>query len=242
MKIEKLYAEFQEKKQVAEIIGKEKLFESRGCIHWSKMSGKMHGKRAIGRPMTSRCVNNQKLDGCICQKCYATRINVIYPSMGAALQRNRDLDLDDIVDCPPVFTKNGDPTWRSNWNGDYEDEHDVAVDFDICRNTPDAICTAWTKNLDSVYYMDKFRPKNFTLMQSSYFINNQEPRMDVADQVFTIFTAEYAAANDVEINCVGACRLCKRCYGKLGPKRPEYVNELLKGEEIKYFKLMGVIE
>lgn len=240
MKAQDLALELANKKNIVNILGTtQRLFKRRGCMHWSEMTGKMYGKRAIGRPMTSRCLDNQKLDGCICQKCYATKLNLIYPSMANALQRNRDIDNEEILLNPPIFTDNGDPTWRSNWNGDYEDEHDVAVDFDLCYQMPDAICTAWTKNLESVYHMDKFRPDNFTLMQSSYFINEPEDLMSVADQVFTIYTAEYAAENDVDINCIGACRLCKRCYGEKS-HRPKEVNELLKGEETKYLRLMGL--
>lgn len=225
------------------LLGKEKLFVSRGAMHWSSMTGKMFGKRAIGRPMTSRCLDNQKIEGCICQKCYASTINKVYPALGAALQRNRDVSWESIVDDPAVFT-NVDPTWRSNWNGDYEDERDILVDFNLCNSMPSYICTAWTKNIqaiESLYDKGIYKPSNFTLMQSSHMINHREKRSHVADQVFTIYTAEYAAEHNVKINCIGACRLCKRCYGPL-KDRPIVVNELLKGEETKYFKLMGLIE
>lgn len=238
MRPELLLKELNRKRNVKQILGPQKLFRDKGCVHWSKMTGKMYGKRAIGRPMTSRCVANHELEGSICQKCYATKLNKVYPSMAAALQRNRDLDSQDIFDFSPIFTE-VDPTWRSNWNGDYEDEHDVSVDFALCAVLEDAVCTAWTKNLDAVYYMDKFRPKNYTLMQSSYFINKQDPLMSVSDQVFTVYTAEFAAENDININCMGACRLCGRCYGNK-KKRPVEVNELLKGDETKYLKLMGL--
>lgn len=242
MKAMELALELAAKKNILNILKPERLFKRKGCMHWSEMTGKMYGKRAIGRPMTTRCLDNQKIDGCICQKCYATRINQIYPSMAAALQRNRDVDREDIYTDSPSFTCNDDMTWRSNWNGDYEDEHDVLVDFELCYVLNYAVCTAWTKAPEIVERCDDYRPENFTLMQSSPMINHPVEPSPAADQIFTIYTAEYAAENDVEINCVGACRLCKRCYGKLGPKRPEYVNELLKGEETKYFKLMGVIE
>ena len=238
MKAIDLAVELAAKKNVQNIIPREKLFIDRGCVHWSKMSGKMFGKRAIGRPMTSRCLENQKIDGCICQKCYATRINQVYPSMGAALQRNRDLDVNDILEDPPSFTTT-DLTWRSNWNGDYEDEHDVLVDFAICDVLNYAICTAWTKQGNIVERVIDERPSNYTLMQSSYMINQQDDMWDFADQIFTNYTADYAAENDIDINCIGACRLCKRCYGDLS-HRPKVVNELLKGDEIKYFKLMGI--
>ena len=232
--------EHNDRLQINAILGKEKLFVSKGAMHWSQMTGKMYGKRAIGRPMTSRCLENQKIDGCICQKCYATRINQVYPAMGTALQRNRDVTWESIVEFPAVFT-DIDPTWRSNWNGDYEDERDVLVDFNLCNSMPSYICTAWTKQIEIVERLIDSgikKPINYTLMQSSPMINHRQKRSHVADQVFTIYTAEYAAANNVKINCIGACRLCKRCYGDMST-RPRLVNELLKGEEAKYFKLMG---
>ena len=241
MEVTELIEELRAKKDIVNILGKtQRLFKRRGAVHWSEMTGKMYGKRAIGRPMTSRCLENQKIDGCICQKCYATRINQIYPSMGNALQRNRDLDSEDVIEFQPVFTDNGDPTWRSNWNGDYEDEHDVSVDFAICNVLEEhEICTAWTKNVKAVELMHRYSPENYTVMQSSVMINQQDRISDSADQIFTIYTAEYAAENDIDINCIGACRLCKRCYGRVS-KRPLEVNELLKGSETKYFSLMGI--
>jgi hypothetical protein len=239
MKIEDLKTEFQQKKQIVEIIGKsQSLFNDKGCVHWSKMTGKMFGKRAIGRPMTKKCAENQLITGCICQKCYASRFNMIYPNMGAALERNHNLTPDDIYANPPSFSCNGDPTWRSNWNGDYGDENDVLVDFAICWNTEAEVCSAWTKNIDLVMRLDSVRPSNITVVQSSPMINQQAEMSPAADQLFTIYTAEFAVANNIDINCMGACRLCKRCYGRNLKKRPQYINELLKGEEKLYFNLL----
>jgi len=234
-----LVLELAQRKNIVNIIPKGKLFKSHGCMHWSKMTGKMFGKRAIGRPMTSRCLDNQEIDGCICQKCYATTINKVYPNMAAALQRNRDVNPDDVYTNPPAFACNDDMTWRSNWNGDYQDEHDVLIDMELCYVLNYAVCTAWTKNIAAVEAMEDYRPSNYTVMQSSFMINEQDDMSDQADQIFTIYTAEYAAENDIEINCIGACRLCKRCYGDLS-HRPKVVNELLKGSEAKYFELMGL--
>lgn len=243
MEVEKLLVEFNQRKNINKVLNKEPLFISKGAIHWSKMSGKMYGKRAIGRPITSHCLENQKIEGCICQKCYATRINLVYPKMGAALQRNRDVKLEHIKASPPIFT-DVDPTWRSNWNGDYEDMYDVLVDWAICDATPHYTCTAWTKSIDVMEHLmldiGMKKPPNYTLMQSSPMINHRQKRSKVADQVFTIYGPGYAIDNDIDINCIGACRLCGRCYGDDLTKRPKVVNELLKGTEKQYFELMGV--
>lgn len=243
MKTIDIAQELADRKQINALLGKERLFISKGCMHWSEMTGKMYGKRAIGRPMTSRCIENQKIDGCICQKCYATTINKVYPAMGKALQRNRDVKLEHIKVCAPLFT-DMDPTWRSNWNGDYEDMYDVLVDWAICESSPQYTCTAWTKQIDVLEHMildlGLKKPANYTLMQSSPMINQRQKRSKVADQVFTIYTAEHAAEHNIQINCIGACRLCKRCYGNDLKARPKVINELLKGQEAIYFELMGL--
>ena len=241
MKPEQLKKELEMRKEVRKILGKEKLFLEKGCVHWSRMSGKMYGKRSIGRPMTDRCESRHNIDGAICQKCYAVRINQVYPSVGNALQRNRDLTIEDLHDDPTIFTSI-DPTWRSNWNGDYQDEHDVRIDMELCWMIDYATCTTWTKNCDIVERMDSYRPKNYTVVQSSLMINQFEEEVSSStDQVFTVFTPEYAAENDININCIGACRLCGRCYGDNMRKRPRYINELLRGTEKKYFELLGVL-
>jgi len=241
VKVEQMLREYQLKKDVKNHVKPYELFMYRGAVHWSKMSGKMYGKRAIGRPMTSRCQDNKKIDGSICQKCYASTINTYYSCVNAALQRNRDLEPGDIFDDPPIFT-DIDLTWRSNWNGDYQDENDVLVDFAICDVVNYATCTAWTKNFDIVERLDSVRPSNYTLMQSSLMINQiTEDESPAANQIFTVFTPEFAIENDIHINCNGACRLCGKCYGNDLKKRPRFVNELIKGGEIKYFKLMGVL-
>lgn len=238
MKAIDLAVELAAKKNVQNIIPREKLFIDRGCVHWSKMTGKMYGKRAIGRPMTPKCASNKKIPGSICSYCYAEKTNKVYPNMAAALLRNRELEAEDIYSDSPIFT-DVDLTWRSNWNGDYRDEHDVMIDFTLCEVLNYATCTAWTKNFEYVEAMSSERPDNFTLMQSSLMVNQVDENISPeADQVFTVYTAEFAAENDININCMGACRLCGRCYGK--KKRIFEINELLKGDEIKYLKLMGL--
>lgn len=244
--VEQLHQEWKDKKHVTDIIGPQKLFKSNVTVHWSEMSGKMFGKRAIGRPTTSRCTDRQLIDGSICQKCYAVNhVNKMYPLMNNAMQRNRDIDIEDIYRSPPLFT-DVDPTWRSNWNGDYSDEHDVLVDFALCNTIPESICSVWTKNIDLIEnckFEEDNPPNNFTVIQSSLMIDCVDDYISPnSDQVFTIYTAEHAVENDIEINCIGACRLCNRCYGIMDGHRPRLVNELLKGDEAKYFKLMGVVE
>lgn len=229
------------KKNIYSLIPKEKLFDDPGCVHWSKMTGKMYGKRAIGRPMTARCIQRHEIDGCICQKCYATTTNRMYPNVRSALQRNRDLSPGDIYDEPPVLHLNNDLTWRSNWNGDYQDERDVLVDFAICEVVNYAICTAWTKNMDIVELVESELPSNYTVVHSNPMINCPDfEKHPLSRASFNIYTAEYAIENDIKINCIGACRLCKRCYGEKA-RKPKVVNELLKGNEIKYLKLLEEI-
>lgn len=230
------------KKNIYNILPKEKLFDDLGCVHWSTMTGKMFGKRVIGRPMTERCQSRHEIPGCICQQCYAARTNQIYPRVSSALQRNRDLSPEDVYDHPPVFHLNNDLTWRSNWSGDYQDERDVLVDFAICSVVNYATCTSWTKNPDIIERVESEMPSNYTFVHSNPMINDVDfDRHPLSRASFNVFTAEFAIENDININCIGACRLCKRCYGEQKHK-PKVVNELLKSDEAKYLKLIGIIQ
>ena len=102
----------------------------------------------------------------------------------------------------------------------------------------------WSKNLG--YWSTAFnaygKPSNMVFNASSPVLNTpieiKPEYMWFVDHVFTVYTADYAIANHIEINCGNrVCKHCKHCYTR---KNSMYVNEILKAESKRYYKAIGV--
>lgn len=192
-----------------------KLYTSKGCVHCSKMSGKMANMIAVGRDFCPECYQRMTITNSVCKSCYAIGTAKMYKSLQQAVLRNNLLTPDDIYQNPPKFCS-PHKAWRSNWFGDYSSVNDVLVDWAICDENEDYLCVAFTKNLKYVRAATKIRskPDNYRLVRSSLMVNKPD-KLDIADIVFTVYTPEYAQAHpEVDINCHGkSCINCWSCYG-----------------------------
>lgn len=203
-----------------------KMYKSKGCTHYSKMSGKMTNMIALGRDFCHECDQRMAIQNSVCSHCYAVKTAAVYKDLRNAVFRNNLLTPEDIHANPPKFCS-PHKAWRSNWFGDYSSVNDVLVDWAICQANPDYTCVAFTKNL--AYIRDALKvqskPENYRVVRSSLMINKPD-KLDIADIVFTVYTPQYAKEHNIEINCHGkSCVSCWACYGD---DPTTYVGELLR--------------
>ena len=101
-------------------------------------------------------------------------------------------------------------------------------------------CALWTKNpgiiKNAIDNYSAIIPGNMHIVLSSLYVNNPvtieyliaHEYMGFISAVFTVYTKEYAAQNNININCgARSCLTCGCCYN-LNSHKIKFVNELLK--------------
>lgn len=171
------------------------------------------------------CERNAKIEGSICQKCYAQRQMKMYKQMHPCYDRNAKIltseiiPMEDLPSIPVIY-------FRFESFGDLINWVQCANYFNICKKNPQTKFALFTKNpniIKECIESGNKKPKNLQIIQSSLFIGKpQKKAYDFVDKVFTV----YADCEGVEINC-GArnCFECHKCYTK---SKVEYINEKLK--------------
>ena len=186
-------------------------------IHFSKMTGKLEGLRAISTNTATNeyCVKQKARDAGdnICSKCYSHAMLSTYrKNMAPALQRNSDALSENLID-PQDLPFVADAFMRINAHGELIN----GTHFEnICRfaeKNPHCSVALWTKRPDIVNRVLKGRdkPANLILIYSNPKIGHimsKPPRN--FDRTFNNVPAE----QDVERqNCTGQrCMDCMLCY------------------------------
>lgn len=191
----------------------------------------MEGLQSISTsPLANKhCHQNRKVDGSVCQKCYSHTYNKLRPSLKNALLHNtkeltkRVLDNSELPFLNSAF-------FRLESFGDLNNEIQLENYCKLARKNSHCHFSLWTKNVEIIegYFNRNSKPRNLKIVHSSLILNNP---VDITtlpgafDKVFTVFTKEYIAENNVNINC-GAkhCLSCLKCYGNKHNKI-KYINE-----------------
>ena len=187
------------------------------------------------------CVERAKDTTSICHECYANAMLNNYKGLNECTKRNTEVFTSIILpkeDLPIINSA----CFRFEAFGDIQNGIQVVNYFNLASVNKHCTFTLWTKNPQIIANVikDGYRkPENFIIGISSPHLNVVMPCVwDFVDFVFTVFTAEYAIQNNVEINCGSAhCLSCLKCYTKRNGVI--YVNEMLKKEQKKYYKLLG---
>lgn len=166
--------------------------------------------------------NPLRTDISICGLCFADRQQDNFPTMQDPLRRNFEIWNNGIVhpDWLPVINA----LWfRLESFGDYGSVNSAKNADNIMKKNPAVYFGVWTKNpkyFDAVYQGNADNvPKNASFIYSSQFIN-RKARIPAKykyflKMTFTVYTQEYASANNVKINCgARACLACLKCYTK----------------------------
>lgn len=194
-------------------------------------TGKMTGMISLSTSCTLNtfCPMRRKVEGSICQHCYACAMTQRYTALNKKLERNYHLlkENDFTVDDMPKLNA---LTCRLESFGDVDNIQQVKNYFTLCNANQDTTFTVWTKNPE-IYKntMDTYgieKPKNLIIILSSIMVNRTaKVHHDFIDKVFTVF--DKATAKEVNINCgAKSCATCQRCYRKTDGI--EYINEIIK--------------
>lgn len=206
-------------------------YEKRTGIHFTrKHTGKMYGMVSISTSVKDNpiCKARAAVPGSICSKCYAAKQMEYYKGMRAAMKRNLDILSASIIESWPKFDPETYPYFRIESFGDLMNVTQAINYINLAACNPEIRFALWTKNpefIAAAIAQGYKIPRNMTIIQSSCFVNKEDPaKYDFINHVFTVYDKEHAA--DVNINC-GArnCKTCGRCYSR---RTALAVNELLK--------------
>jgi hypothetical protein len=194
----------------------------------TKHTGKMIGMQSLSTSCKTNpnCEKNAKIEGSVCQKCYAQRQMKMYKNMSAAFEKNAEILTKGIIpneDLPIINAC----YFRFESFGDLHNSTQLVNYFNICKKNPDVHFALWTKNPWIVAEVADQKPKNLQIIVSSLMLNKQVDisNMPYIDKVFTVYDKETIDKEGININC-GArnCLACHKCYKK-GNK---VINEKLK--------------
>jgi hypothetical protein len=194
-------------------------------------TGKMKGMMSLSTCCKSNpwCQQHCKVEGSVCQKCYAQRMMKMYTNMDVCLERNAEILTSKVIPIEDLPLVNA-CYFRFEAFGDLINETQLINYFNICRKNPDTHFALWTKNPHIVKNVVSTRkkPKNLQIILSSLFINEEIDisNMPHIDKVFTVYDQKTIDEDGIEINCgAKSCLKCHQCYKSNGNK---YIREKLK--------------
>ena len=216
----------------------------------ANMTGKMAGMRSISTsPCENKgCMERSKNPELVCSHCFSISTQERYKNLGKKLVFNTRLLTVKVWD-EEVLPIIAERFFRFESFGDVNVGQDgvnqIINIFNICEKNQNTEFSVWTKVPEMYNFvinkLNISKPKNLKIGQSSFRLNvADKPRYDFIDFVFTVYTAEYAIENNIEINCGNKqCLRCQNCYGKsIGNF---YVNEILKSDLNKFIKMGGEV-
>ena len=194
-----------------------------------KHTGKMAGMQSLSTSCRSNknCERFSKIEGSVCQKCYAQRMMKMYKNMDPCLERNAELLTESVIPDENLPNINA-AYFRFESFGDLHNTTQVVNYFNICKKNPDTNFALWTKNPALISPVADQKPENLQIVFSSLFLNTvaDAEKFPFVDKIFTVYDKETIERDGVEINCgARSCLKCHRCY-KAGGDR--YINEKLK--------------
>lgn len=195
-------------------------------------TGKMEGMQSLSTCCQSNpnCEKFSKVEGSVCQKCYAMRMCKMYKNLAPCLEKNAKVLSEVILDKSELPQINAS-FFRFEAFGDLINETQVKNYFNICKLNEDTHFALWTKNpklIQNVIDEGINKPSNLKIIVSSLFLNKvaEYDHMDFIDKVFTVFTKDYIDEHDIQINCgKKKCIDCRLCYKDNAVR---YINEQVK--------------
>lgn len=194
----------------------------------SKESGKMRGIPSLSTACiyNSFCMANRKINGSVCQKCYAFNSLKRYKNLFKLLKINTELLTMKELNRDSIPFLNYS-LFRFESHGDIQNKLQLENYLKIVEKNKYCNFTLWTKNynLTEKYFSENKKPKNLILIYSSLFLNVKINITDFnyCDKIFTVYTKEFISKNKIKINCgSNSCINCRKCYTK---NRIKYINE-----------------
>jgi len=216
---------------------------------FNEMTGKLKGIPSIGTSckLNPACKLNQSIKGSICEHCYADtmRKTVAYK-----------LALNTLVLCTwefPYEMIGIVPASKLRFESfsDLFNETQIVNYLNIAKKNTHLNSALWTKRPELLHraIVNRFngtKPENLSVVVSSLFVNTPidikgkymlADNTDMVDHVFTVYTADYAYTHNINVQCgKSICIVCGLCYSR---KTEYYINEVIKDEQPKYYKLIN---
>ena len=215
------------------------IFKKYFGIHFSdEMGGKMENMTGLSTAVTENphCRELAKNVDYICHECYAREYLEFKKEPEKAYIRNGRILQNAVIPVmfwPYIFSD----LFRIESFGDCANATQATnylnLAFKNSEENNTCIFTVFSKAM-AFYAMaikQTGKPENMIFVQSSPCLNKAvKPAFDFIDKVFTVYTKEYAALNNIKITCGGyKCIFCRACYKKTDSV--QYVNELLKSDQ-----------
>ena len=177
---------------------------------------KMAGFQSLNTSVSQNtfCDSMKRINGAVCQKCFADKMLKRYKSMEVnSIENGRILSTHcmNVDELPLINAK----AFRLHSTGELINETHFDNYMKLCDRNPDTIFTLWTKRVNTVSNCLEYRekPKNLILVYSSPLVNIEMQLPEYFDKTFTVYNKEYIKTNDVDINCGSkSCLGCMLCY------------------------------
>lgn len=166
----------------------------------------------------------------VCSHCYAETMMKMYKPLKAKLIKNTEILTTEIVDKEKLPLINA-LYFRLEAFGDLNNSIQVINYFNICNKNKSVHFALWTKNpfiIKQTIDMGYKKPQNLQIILSSHYLNAVADMdgFEFIDKVFTVYSKDYIAEHNIEINCgAKSCLKCHKCYKANDVK---YINEKLK--------------
>jgi hypothetical protein len=199
----------------------------------SKMSGKLDGFRAVNTsPLSNEfCLKMEKQEDTVCAHCYSLRQMRTYrPNMIPPLTRNGELLSSRPLERQEIPSFKPGEAVRYSAHGELINAQHFLNLCKIAECNPESMFSLWTKRPDLVVRYIGSVPENLRLVFSHPVVNPKLDEFSIPygfDQVFAVYTPEYAAEHNIEINCTRRCAECMQCYAPRGTG-VRIVEELIK--------------
>lgn len=223
-----------------DVINLRKQIESVIC---KNHNGKMEGFWSMSTSviLNEFCQKRKQCEECICSKCYAAAQLNRYKNQAQKQERAHKLLTESVLPVE-AWPKINVLKFRFEAFGDLATVEQVINYFNFCLANPRTTFSIWTKNpflIEEAIKAGFSKPKNLIVIYSSPRINKfANPKYDFIDKIFTVYTADFAIENNININCGSRnCLECGRCYDLSNGEK--FVNEMLKQEQTKYYKMLS---
>ena len=179
----------------------------------------------------------------VCSHCYAMAYSSFKPIVRETYTRNGRVLKNAIIPVEYWPVMAGYPISRIESFGDVASTIQCINYINFTKANAHITFTFFTKapGFWNMAIKQVGKPENMVAVISNPFLNGSEFSINFtwADYIFTVYDMEYAAANNVEINCGGKrCITCRRCFTHNTTGNVIRVNELLKEDTTKVSKIV----
>ena len=179
----------------------------------------------------------------VCSHCYAMAYSSFKPIVRETYTRNGRVLKNAIIPVEYWPVMIGYPIARIESFGDVASTIQCINYINFTRANAHITFTFFTKapGFWNMAIKQAGKPENMVSVVSNPFLNGSEFSINFswADYIFTVYDMEYAAENNIEINCGGKrCITCQRCFTHNNTGSVIRVNELLKEDTTHINKIV----